>query len=223
VLASFLVPQAQVIERGEQAAAYQSLAGTLGLAGPLDEAGKVFDRAAREAEEGLRRRPGDRRVRELVGLAHLNRGMFYLRLGRVPEGKQAAGRARQLIAELAADYPGIPGFRAHLVAAHGNLGYFAFLEHDLEGARRAFEESLKIGRQLVGEFPSVPEYHHHLDGQHLLQPRPPARWPQAGSGQGSGLPPGHRALSEASRSVPRRARLPPGPGEKPHQPGEAAG
>src|SRR5579859_7690334 len=89
-----------------------------------------------------------------VANAHYRMGTIRYRLGLYQEAEAAYCRARELGAQLAAEFPTVPVYRRDLAGSINNLGILLKDTGRPQEAETAFQDALAIRKQLAADFPS---------------------------------------------------------------------
>src|SRR5262249_25842557 len=108
----------------------------------------------------------DAEGRAIRAEGHFRVGLMRVRLGELKEAEAAYGEALALFQQLAADFPGPPGFRHDLARAHNNRGILLRTTGRLQDAEAAYADALALQRQLAAEFPARPEFRQELARTH---------------------------------------------------------
>ena len=144
------------------------------------------------------------------------------RLGELREAEQDYDQALSIYKQLAADFPARPEFRQRPGQKPQQPGRSAACHGPARRRRRrTTTEALSIQKQLAADFPTRPEFRQELAGSHnnrgaLL--RDTGRLKEAEAG----LRPGPEHPEATGRRLPHPARVPPGAGQQPQQPGHPA-
>ena len=102
--------------------------------------------------------------------------------------------------------------------SHNNLGWLFQTTRRPKKAESAFGDAVALQKQAVADFPDRPEFRSGT-GQVPLQPGQPAPRHGAAEGSGGGLWRGPGDPEATRCRVPQPARVPPGVGRRPQQPG----
>jgi serine/threonine protein kinase len=101
-------------------------------------------------------------VRELRAWGYAKVGTLRARLGQYREAAAAACRARDLFAQLAAEFPDVPEFRFSLATSHNSLALALRGLGNYAEAEKACRRALTLLERLVADSPKVPEYRGYL-------------------------------------------------------------
>jgi serine/threonine-protein kinase len=156
--------------------------------------------------------------RQRLAVTYANLGVLLVDTGRPKEAEAAYRDALDLQKPLAAEFPTVPLYRLELASTHNGLGNLLAGTGRPKEGEAAHREGLEICKRLAADFPGVPQYRRDLASSHnslgaLLHTTGRPKEAEESYRQGPGDQEG------AGRRVPRRARIPPGPGPDPHQPG----
>ena len=148
-------------------------------------------------------------------------GTMRYRLGELREAEQDYDQALSIYKQLAADFPSRPEFRQDLAKTHNNRGVLLSDTGRLKEAEKDFDQALSIHKQLAADFPTRPEFRQDLAGSHnnrgrLL--RATGRLKEAEKDYDQAV----SILQATGGRLPLPTRVPPGPGQEPHQPGRSA-
>jgi tetratricopeptide (TPR) repeat protein len=99
-----------------------------------------------------------------VANAHYRMDNIRNKLGEYQEAESAYGRARELYAQLAADFPSVPAYRQNLASCYNNLSLLLKDTGRLREAEKAYQDALAIRKQLAVDFPTVSDYQNDLAG-----------------------------------------------------------
>jgi tetratricopeptide (TPR) repeat protein len=185
--------------------------------------------------------------RHQLAASHNNLGGRLKELGKLPEAEVECRRALALRKQLVTDSPTVPGYRFQLATSHYNVGVMLMALGRRPEVEAEYRQALTLQEQLASEFPTVPQYRRELARSHYalgalldgLGKLPEAEaelrralglqkqlvaavgaWEAVG-GRG-GMPPSRRPPNAAGRRLPHCARVPPGTGPQPRQPGQSA-
>jgi len=119
---------------------------------------QLLENAVKFYEQFAEQNRDDSTVRHEVGGAYRRVGSIYQLLGRYDKANEAWTKWGQVVAELAAEFPGESIYRAELGGSYYNLG--TLLQE--EGARQAAEDHYRyafvVWDQLAKDFPENPMY-----------------------------------------------------------------
>ncbi len=105
-------------------------------------------------------------TRREVADAHVRMGRIRYKLGEYQEAETAYGRARELYARLAADFPDVPEYRQELANNDNSLGALLQTTSRLKEAEAAYQNALALQTKLAADFPDVPQYQLDLARSH---------------------------------------------------------
>ena len=77
------------------------------------------------------------------------------------------GRARDLLKQLAVDFPKVPLYRQELAGIYLSIGVFHDKANRPELADKAYQKALELRRKVAQESPGVPDYQHTLANLHV--------------------------------------------------------
>jgi serine/threonine protein kinase len=101
--------------------------------------------------------PGDARYRHAVAIDEQNLGNFLIsikaRPGAKEEAEQRLHRARETLAELAAEYPNSPNFRSHLASTWVSLGDLIHSTGRSRETEEAYRKAIELREKLIAESP----------------------------------------------------------------------
>ena len=126
------------------------------ILGDLDGAISLYSEAARRGDELLLEAPGSARLLDLLGSAHLERGLCLLTLGRANEAEAAYRQASRASAAAVASAPDDAEILNHLASAHNNLG--VLLHGQPTKAEPEYRRAIGLRRELVRRRPDNPGY-----------------------------------------------------------------
>jgi eukaryotic-like serine/threonine-protein kinase len=126
------------------------------ILGDLDAAISLYSDAARRGDELLLEAPGSSRLLDLLGSAHLERGLCLLTLGRTNEAEAAYRQASRASAAAVASEPDDAEILNHLASAHNNLG--VLLHGQPTKAEPEYRRAIGVRRELVRGRPDNPGY-----------------------------------------------------------------
>jgi serine/threonine protein kinase len=128
---------------------------------------KAFLRKVLGLYEGFTRQLGDTaEARELRAWGYLKVGVLRGRLGQRREAEASYRLARDLFAQLAAEFPDVPDYRWHVASSHNNLALDLHALGRYAEAETACRQALALLERLVADFPRVPEYRGFLARSH---------------------------------------------------------
>jgi serine/threonine protein kinase len=124
---------------------------------------KAFLRKVLGLYEEFTRQLGDTaEARELRAWGYLKVGALRGRLGQYREAEAAAGQARDLFAQLAAEFPDVPDYRFSLANSHNNMAINQWILGNCAESEAACRRALDLLEGLVADFPDVPAYRGYL-------------------------------------------------------------
>jgi serine/threonine-protein kinase len=104
----------------------------------------------------------DEEARAGVARAYQRVGQIRYKLGQLAEARAASERGRELMAQLAADFPERSEYRETLGGLNTNLGTFAWTMGQMQEAESAYRAAIAVYRQLADDLPATPEYRQGL-------------------------------------------------------------